>query len=106
MNTIKVISFERNKQTWFYTGRHRSKSLTEYSRVFTKDVNKIPKSGVFTYCLSKVYPERGLDWRDNSGCSINLVTKLLFEDEYDAEKNVSNIKVVTLKETSRSLQIC
>ena len=106
MNTVKVISFERNKQTWFYTGRYRSKSLGVWSRVFTKDVNKISKSGVFTYCLSKVYPERGLDWRDNSGCDINLVTKLLFEDEYDAEKNVSNIKVVTLKETARCLQAC
>ena len=94
MNEIKVISFVRNKQTWYYTGRHRGGNNT-----FTKDTNKIPESGIFRYCSSTLYPEREIDWRAcrGYGCTLNQILKLTFEDEYHAEQNVSHIKVVTLQ---------
>jgi hypothetical protein len=101
MNEIKVISFVRNKQTWYYTGRHRGNN-----NVFTKDVNKIPESGIFRYCSAVLYPEREIDWRAGRGydCTLSQILKLTFEDEYHAEQNVSHIKVVTLKEAPRTLK--
>lgn len=97
-NLVKVIQFERRKQTWFYTGRHRSDWKGDFNRTFTKDVNKIPKSGFFRYCLDEVYPERGLDWRDNTGSTLKDILKLTFKDKYHSEKDVSKIKVLTFKE--------
>jgi hypothetical protein len=94
MNEIKVISFVRNKQTLYYTGRHRGNN-----RTFAKDVNKIPESGLFRFCSAVLYPEREINWRTKRGygCTLNQILKLTFEDEYHAEQNVSDIKVVTLQ---------
>lgn len=95
--TFKVIQFEKDGKTLFFTGRYRHTFNDGYKDIYAKSIDKVPPSGRFYLKYDKVLEVT--KWFNSEFFGLNTVLEVSFKKS----KGYRNVRIVSAKETPKKV---